>query len=309
MDAGELMGKRILTIDGGGIKGIIPAFACAEIEAQSGKKMNELFDLMSGGSTGSILCAGLALGIPAQEMADLYVEHGSDMFVKRTKWFRPWEYITKPKYEKQPVIKRLEATFGDHTLMSDIRNTKFMAGVRDIVNSKYEFFTSWQDRYAYDRVVDVVLYSMSAVYYFGRTEDKKRHTFFSDGAMGIYNSSQLTAAIEASKLGWMDNGNEVSILSLGCGKYNTVNTYDEVKEWSMLTELFEVYVNKEIPSIADLKDAVIRYLLVDKVSNYVRINPDINYQMTEMDAVQNIPELVKIAKENAKKLRLEDILK
>lgn len=303
------MRKRILTIDGGGIKGIIPAFICAEIESQSGKKMCELFDLMSGGSTGAIICAGLSLGIPAQEIADIYVEHGADMFSKRTKWFRPWEYITKPKYEKAPVIKRLESTFGNHTLMSDIKLTKFMADARDIVNQKYEFFTSWQGRYALDRVVDVVLYSMSAVYYFGRTEDAKRNTFFSDGAMGIYNSSQLTATIEASKLGWMDDGNEVSLVSLGCGKHMSLLTYDEVKEWTMLTELYEVYLNKEIPSIAELKDSVIRYLLTDKISNYTRINPEIPLALNATDGVKNIPELIKIAKENSNRIRIEDFLK
>ena len=86
-------------------------------------------------------------------------------------------------------------------------------------------------------------------------------------------------------------------------------TYDEVKEWTMLTELYEVYLNKEIPSIAELKDSVIRYLLTDKISNYTRINPEIPLALNATDGVKNIPELIKIAKENSNRIRIEDFLK
>ena len=54
------MTKRVLAIDGGGIRGIIPATVLSHIEAAMGRPACELFDLMVGTSTGGILALGLS---------------------------------------------------------------------------------------------------------------------------------------------------------------------------------------------------------------------------------------------------------
>jgi uncharacterized protein len=51
----------ILSIDGGGIRGIIPAMILCEIESKTKKSISELFDLMAGTSTGGILVGGLSM--------------------------------------------------------------------------------------------------------------------------------------------------------------------------------------------------------------------------------------------------------
>ena len=79
--------RRILSIDGGGIRGIIPAMVIAHIEKQMGRPAHELFDLMVGTSTGGILALGLSLqneaGQPllaAKRMVALYERHGAEIF-------------------------------------------------------------------------------------------------------------------------------------------------------------------------------------------------------------------------------------
>jgi patatin-like phospholipase/acyl hydrolase len=80
--------KRILAIDGGGIRGVIPAKVLMYIEALTGKRIAELFDLIAGTSTGGILAAGLCVPGPdgktpryaASELLDLYKLHGGDIF-------------------------------------------------------------------------------------------------------------------------------------------------------------------------------------------------------------------------------------
>jgi patatin-like phospholipase/acyl hydrolase len=52
--------KRILSIDGGGIRGMIPALVLAEIERKTGRPIAAQFDLLAGTSTGGIICLGLA---------------------------------------------------------------------------------------------------------------------------------------------------------------------------------------------------------------------------------------------------------
>jgi predicted acylesterase/phospholipase RssA len=64
--------RRILTIDGGGVRGIIPAVLLAALERQTGRPARETFDFVAGTSTGALLTAGIAAGIPADTLAALY---------------------------------------------------------------------------------------------------------------------------------------------------------------------------------------------------------------------------------------------
>ena len=73
---------RILSIDGGGIRGIIPAMV---LQALLGKlKAQDVFHIIAGTSTGGITACGLAKPNPVgpQEIVDLYVKHGGDIFRK-----------------------------------------------------------------------------------------------------------------------------------------------------------------------------------------------------------------------------------
>jgi predicted acylesterase/phospholipase RssA len=74
------MSHCTLAIDGGGILGLIPAMVLAEIEARSGRSAGELFDLVAGTSTGGIIACAVAVGIPAQKVANLYRQRGREIF-------------------------------------------------------------------------------------------------------------------------------------------------------------------------------------------------------------------------------------
>ena len=83
---------KILSIDGGGIRGIIPALVLDAIEQRTGKPIAALFDMIAGTSTGGIIAAGLAAKGPnggpvrtAKGMAEFYTKRGSDIF-KRSFW-------------------------------------------------------------------------------------------------------------------------------------------------------------------------------------------------------------------------------
>src|SRR5208337_4052417 len=71
---------RVLSIDGGGIRGILPACVLHEIEARTGKDIASLFHLISGASTGGIIACGLLKGVPADKLKDLYVKEGGNIF-------------------------------------------------------------------------------------------------------------------------------------------------------------------------------------------------------------------------------------
>lgn len=77
--------KVLLSIDGGGLRGILPVCMLVELEKQTGKKAKEVVSFVAGTSTGSVIASGIAAGLPAVEMQRLYLERARDVF-----YWHPW---------------------------------------------------------------------------------------------------------------------------------------------------------------------------------------------------------------------------
>src|SRR5271170_6477506 len=103
---------RILSIDGGGTRGIIPATILASIEERTGKPISQLFDLIAGTSTGGILALGLtkpdSSGRPsfsAQDLCNLYEEEIPNIFLNPQSW---WGNLLTPKYRSEAFQRILK---------------------------------------------------------------------------------------------------------------------------------------------------------------------------------------------------------
>jgi hypothetical protein len=301
------MKRKILTIDGGGIKGIIPAAICVAIEEYTGKPINEIFHLISGTSTGTILGAGLSMGIPAQVMLDMYMNYGEEIFTKRVRWFRPWQYITKPKYNRKYILKYLNRYYGGDTYITDICKTNFMCAAYDVIKQDYEFFTSWQSRYSDRKLVDIVLYSMSAITYFGKSIDKSHNAIYTDGAMELFNSTPLTAAIETPKLGWGNDDNY--ILNLGCGELIDEDLkFKDVEKWNNIGQVLKIYLPKRVKAINKLKETALKSPIIPHHS-FEKIDPIIGEHLMSMDKVSNSAELLRIGELAARNVVNLEVLK
>lgn len=108
---------RILSIDGGGIRGIIPAIILASIEERTGKPISALFDLIAGTSTGGILALGLtkpnSSGEPefsAQHLCTLYERDIPHIFRNPQSW---WGNLLRPKYRSFAFQEVLKNSLGD----------------------------------------------------------------------------------------------------------------------------------------------------------------------------------------------------
>jgi uncharacterized protein len=71
---------RILSLDGGGIRGVFPAAFLARLEEHLQHPIGHYFDLIAGTSTGGIIAIGLGLGLPAADILKLYVDQGPAIF-------------------------------------------------------------------------------------------------------------------------------------------------------------------------------------------------------------------------------------
>ncbi|HJP90054.1 MAG TPA: patatin-like phospholipase family protein, partial [Candidatus Limnocylindrales bacterium] len=72
--------RRILSIDGGGIRGLIPAVLLESLEAATGHPTREAFDFVAGTSTGAVLAGGVAAGFSGEQLASLYRRRGPELF-------------------------------------------------------------------------------------------------------------------------------------------------------------------------------------------------------------------------------------
>lgn len=109
---------RILAIDGGGICGILPASVLAELEARylQGQPIGSYFDMIAGTSTGGIIALGLAKGLTASEIRDIYVERGGNIFPPASRIGRLWRQLRRLQrypYERKPLEDELLRIFGD----------------------------------------------------------------------------------------------------------------------------------------------------------------------------------------------------
>ena len=117
---------KILSIDGGGIKGIFPALVLAELEERYLRdgSIADHFDLITGTSTGGIIALGLSIGMPARDMANLYIGRGGEIFPPypptwlgglRRRWHEARSYFLQ-RYDRAALVALLESTFGDRLL-------------------------------------------------------------------------------------------------------------------------------------------------------------------------------------------------
>jgi patatin-like phospholipase/acyl hydrolase len=110
---------RILSLDGGGIKGTFSAAALAALEEATGKRCVEQFDLITGTSTGGIIAIGLGLGKSAAEIVEFFREHGPTIFpgtslVERTTGL--WRWLWGPKHSHDVLRDALTRVLGDKRL-------------------------------------------------------------------------------------------------------------------------------------------------------------------------------------------------
>ena len=111
------MSRRILSVSGGGIFGLIPALVLQEIEARTGKACADIFDLIAGTSTGGIIACGLVARVPASRLVDLYENHGAAIFdASLGRDIATVDGINGPKYSALTLESLLQAALGTCTL-------------------------------------------------------------------------------------------------------------------------------------------------------------------------------------------------
>lgn len=104
--------RYLLSIDGGGIRGIIPALALLKLEQNMKRPAREVFSFAAGTSTGALLASAVAAGIPAQHIVDIYKNRIKDIFKPGKPWSDMRRYTIGHKYDIGNLNKVLCQEFG-----------------------------------------------------------------------------------------------------------------------------------------------------------------------------------------------------
>lgn len=115
MDAAIPNRCQILSLDGGGIKGLFSAAVLANRGRPVGSRYGS-FDLITGTSTGGIIALGLGLGMRPKEIVEFYVEHGPQIFHQRKLW-NSFCWLFRRKYPPHPLRQAVQQCFEEKLLL------------------------------------------------------------------------------------------------------------------------------------------------------------------------------------------------
>lgn len=309
--------KKILSIDGGGIRGIIPGMVLVALERKLKRATGDpdaaivdYFDFFAGTSTGGILTCLLLCPdgqnpsrprFTAQEALDLYVHHGTDIF--KSSFFRRFLAgfgLVSERYHAATFEGILASYFGETKLSQllkpcivpayniELRKTHFFRQQTAIMRGDVRDFY----------VRDVCRATSAAPTYFSvaaiRSLSNTRYPLL-DGGVFAPNPAmsalvEVTAAFNQTKI------DDISILSLGTGRTRHAYDYDDFKKKRAISigpSLVDIMMSGASESSEFFLERL--YLSIDKPSQYVRIEPKNLHSIDEaLDAasVSNIQKLI-----------------
>jgi patatin-like phospholipase/acyl hydrolase len=316
---------KILSLDGGGIRGIIPGQILVSLEKKLQLKtknpdarIGHYFDMIAGTSTGAILAAAYIcpgynteFKFSAQEAVDLYLKNGSDIFTVNVtrKITTLWSFIDE-KFSAKALEQVLYDSFGD-TKLSELSKPTCIISYeinkrKPIIFAQHHAVIKNEDFL----VRDLLRSSVAAPTFFEAVRIRSvgmnsKILDLIDGGV-VANNPTLCAYSEALKFDGVTGLKDMMILSLGTGRELKPYSYFQVKNWGIFRwtkpsldialeggpQMTEYHMNKIASTISN--------------SKYFRIQPSLYNADTKMDnASQNNIEKLKIAGiNNAKKYNL-----
>ena len=270
---------RVLGIDGGGIRGAIPATVLARVEALTGRPIAELFDLVAGTSTGGILALGLVKPGPAgrpaytaAQMLSLYEKEGRRIFRRTAAWkVRALGGLAEEKYRSEGIEGVLDEYFGA---------TRLKDSLTDIILTSYEterripfFFKSRNARTRPDYdfpMKDVARATSAAPTYFEplKLEAGSPQDYYSLIDGGVYaNNPAMCGYVEARAT--HADGSDFLVVSLGTGERTLPLRYHDVKGWG-LARWAQPILNVVLDGVSSTVDYQLRHMLPPEAGGHKR---------------------------------------
>jgi patatin-like phospholipase/acyl hydrolase len=284
---------RVLSIDGGGIRGLIPALVLAEVERRSGRRVWELFDLIAGTSTGGILACALSAPdpLPAEQLVALYEEEGPAIF-DRSVWqrVRSGEGLLDEKYDSAALDHALERFLSDKRLAET--KPDLLVPAYNMGEPGPYFFKSRKAREeGEDFPLSVVARATSAAPTYFEPLSLTGQAFVDGGVFAT--NPAMCAYAEVVRF---QPAAEIVLLSLGTGQRTRKRRFADVKDWGLL-EWARPILDVVFDGVSDAVDYQLRHALED--GSYWRLQVELTEASDDLDDAsdENLRELRKQAAE------------
>ncbi|QQS45867.1 MAG: patatin-like phospholipase family protein [Acidobacteriota bacterium] len=244
--------KRMLALDGGGIRGVLTLGFLERIESILRERyrrpdlvLADYFDLIGGTSTGSVIASALSIGLDAASIKKLYLQLGGRVF--GTKKFLG---ILNARFDETALIEEMTSLFGDRTLGDEsIRTGLCIVAKRADTRSVWPLTNHPKARYYKDNK-DILLRqairaSTAAPTYFVPEKidvGRGQYAAFIDGGVSMYNNPAMQlfqmATLRGFPYHWKTGENELLLVSIGTGFARLRSTVDDVmrswvKDWAL----------------------------------------------------------------------------
>jgi patatin-like phospholipase/acyl hydrolase len=280
--------RRILSIDGGGVRGVLPASFLATVEEQIDENVVDYFDLIVGTSTGGIIAVALGAGIAAADIRDFYLERGPRIFPSNGRLLRKARGLASARYDEKQLQAELEEVLGDRRIGES--KTRLVIPSMDVTSGKVHLWkTAHNVRFVQDyqlRMVDAAMATAAAPTYF-RPFLTDAGTPLVDGGVFANNPAGLAAVEAVGVLGWPRD--EIALLSLGCG----AEALDvRIRGWwrSGLLGFAPKVVDVFMAAQSDASCGSAIHLLGDR-DKFFRISPTLPAKRYGLDIVSELPTL------------------
>jgi len=276
---------KILSIDGGGIKGIFPAGILQEIEAEVDGYLWQYFDMIAGTSTGGILGIGLSAKQKARDLYDLYMNNGKMIFPKSK---NPLTSVFGTLHDRKPLEKMVNETLGNRLYGESVCRMVIPAVNQHGEPSIYK--TDHHKDYKRDHaeaMARVALDTSAAPIYLGANEEGEE--FCVDG--GLFANNPIMCAVVDAIACYDIRPNQIRVLSIGCGKYSKELNVEKIKggirHWADILDYTSQLQSHNVYGQAGL--------LIGR-ENICRINPELRtpIAMDDFDTARDrLPDLAK----------------
>lgn len=281
---------KILSFDGGGIKGALSARLILRICKKYPSFLKDI-DLFAGTSTGALISLSLAYSKNAYIIDNFYnMENVKKIFSKK----RP--NLFKPKFSNKNLLNQLKTHFPENLKLKDLKSYVFIPAfsTNGFTSNSWEpvFFNNLTNNSTDNfSVIDAALASSAAPTYF------PSHKGFIDGGVVVNNPTPIASFFALSKLNSIKSSSELRILSIGTGSFPDVITSNTSK-WGMLQWAYDPFITIKSPILTILlegsslvEDIYCRELFMQ---NYFRLNPKIPDHI-EIDDYKQVNKLKEIA--------------
>lgn len=291
---------KVLAIDGGGIRGIIPAVILGELQKRLGRDLYTVFDLIAGTSTGGIIALGIGTrcnnGQPYSpgELLSLYVQSGPAIFKKS--WLTPEREFVLPKYSPDGLEATLAKFFQDTELQTAL--TPLLISSCDLQGQLPFFFKS--HRIAADssfnwKVASIARATSAAPTFFPPLHLTRGDADYALVDGGVFVNNPSMAAYAAARSLYPGSAQFV-VVSVGTGDRQDRIAYASAKEWGLLG-----WARQIVPVFMDsVSEAVDYELKLMPGCTYYRLQvAHLQSASNEMDDVtpQNLANLQTVAEE------------